>query len=144
MQLHAGWIAFIQTRVLNCLGCLWFNRNEVGRQFNCEASCLACTLPRFPQSGQFVPSSNPAATAARLLTDVAQAGLAVSCWSGSHCMASAQLLPGACGMRSRAFSLTACGLGSISCPSGALQLTLGSEPLAQVPLKSALQQTVYG
>eukprot|EP00891_Asterochloris_glomerata_P006353 jgi/Astpho2/6353/Aster-06016 len=28
MQLHAGWIAFIQTRVLNCLGCLWFNRNE--------------------------------------------------------------------------------------------------------------------
>ncbi|KAL0023423.1 hypothetical protein WJX79_010041 [Trebouxia sp. C0005] len=29
MQLHAGWIAFIQTRVLSCLGCLWFNRNEV-------------------------------------------------------------------------------------------------------------------
>lgn len=29
MQLHAGWIAFLQTRVLSCLGCLWFNRNEV-------------------------------------------------------------------------------------------------------------------
>ena len=48
MQLHAGWIAFIQTRVLNCLGCLWFNRNEVGRQVICEASCLACTLPQVP------------------------------------------------------------------------------------------------
>jgi glycerol-3-phosphate O-acyltransferase 3/4 len=29
MQLHGGWIAFLQTRVLSCLGCLWFNRNEV-------------------------------------------------------------------------------------------------------------------
>ena len=37
MQLHAGWIAFIQTRVLNCLGCLWFNRNEVGLRVMREA-----------------------------------------------------------------------------------------------------------
>ena len=47
MQLHAGWIAFIQTRVLNCLGCLWFNRNEVGLLVMWEASRCVCTLPRF-------------------------------------------------------------------------------------------------
>ena len=29
MQLHAGWIRFLQTQVLQCLGCLWFNRTEV-------------------------------------------------------------------------------------------------------------------
>nr|ALK24260.1 glycerol-3-phosphate acyltransferase [Lobosphaera incisa]UUT39807.1 glycerol-3-phosphate acyltransferase [Lobosphaera incisa] len=29
MQLHPGWVGFLQTRVLGCLGCLWFNRNEV-------------------------------------------------------------------------------------------------------------------
>ncbi|KAK9832260.1 hypothetical protein WJX74_004697 [Apatococcus lobatus] len=29
MQLHAGWIKFLQTRILGSLGCLWFNRNEV-------------------------------------------------------------------------------------------------------------------
>ena len=28
MQLHPGWVGFLQTRVLNCLGCLWFNRTE--------------------------------------------------------------------------------------------------------------------
>ena len=34
MQLHPGWVGFLQTKVLNCLGCLWFNRTEVsaGRQ----------------------------------------------------------------------------------------------------------------
>ena len=31
MQLHAGWIRFLQTRILGSLGCLWFNRNEVGQ-----------------------------------------------------------------------------------------------------------------
>ena len=30
MQLHAGWVRFLQTQVLQCLGCLWFNRTEVG------------------------------------------------------------------------------------------------------------------
>jgi hypothetical protein len=40
MQLHAGWIAFIQTRVLSCLGCLWFNRNEA-RSF---LVCLGCVM----------------------------------------------------------------------------------------------------
>ena len=28
MQLHLGWVGFMQTKVLNCLGCLWFNRSE--------------------------------------------------------------------------------------------------------------------
>lgn len=26
MQLHHGWIAFLQKRILSSLGCLWFNR----------------------------------------------------------------------------------------------------------------------
>ncbi len=39
MQLHAGWIAFIQTRVLSCLGCLWFNRNEA-RSFFAPLGCV--------------------------------------------------------------------------------------------------------
>ena len=46
MQLHAGWIAFIQTRVLSCLGCLWFNRNEA-RSFLAPHGCVmqaACWL----------------------------------------------------------------------------------------------------
>jgi glycerol-3-phosphate O-acyltransferase 3/4 len=29
MQLHPGWVGFLQTRALGCLGCLWFNRTEV-------------------------------------------------------------------------------------------------------------------
>lgn len=61
MQLHAGWIAFIQTRVLSCLGCLWFNRNEVSSptftyamrmvqgwilvcMLQCPAICDSCCL----------------------------------------------------------------------------------------------------
>lgn len=28
MQLHLGWVGFLQTRVLKSLGCLWFNRTE--------------------------------------------------------------------------------------------------------------------
>ena len=35
MQLHPGWVGFLQTQVLNCLGCLWFNRTEV-------RICLLC------------------------------------------------------------------------------------------------------
>ncbi len=53
MQLHAGWIAFIQTRVLSCLGCLWFNRNEARSCFvplslcdaGCMLACQACLKP---------------------------------------------------------------------------------------------------
>jgi hypothetical protein len=29
MQLHAGWVGFLQTQVLNSLNCLWFNRTQV-------------------------------------------------------------------------------------------------------------------
>ncbi len=29
MQLHPGWVGFLQTWVLDSLGCLWFNRTEV-------------------------------------------------------------------------------------------------------------------
>lgn len=29
MQLHPGWVGFLQTKVLDSLGCLWFNRTEV-------------------------------------------------------------------------------------------------------------------
>jgi len=29
MQLHSGWVGFLQTKVLDSLGCLWFNRTEV-------------------------------------------------------------------------------------------------------------------
>eukprot|EP00803_Ostreobium_quekettii_P001706 evm.model.scf_582.10 EVM.evm.TU.scf_582.10 scf_582:55705-60927(+) len=28
MQLHPGWVGWLQRRVLNCLGCLWFKRTE--------------------------------------------------------------------------------------------------------------------
>lgn len=30
MQLHPGWVGFLQTAVLDSLGCLWFNRTQVG------------------------------------------------------------------------------------------------------------------
>jgi hypothetical protein len=29
MQLQTGWVRFIQTRILNSLGCLWFNRTDL-------------------------------------------------------------------------------------------------------------------
>eukprot|EP00195_Chlamydomonas_chlamydogama_P013694 CAMPEP_0202894212 /NCGR_PEP_ID=MMETSP1392-20130828/3661_1 /ASSEMBLY_ACC=CAM_ASM_000868 /TAXON_ID=225041 /ORGANISM="Chlamydomonas chlamydogama, Strain SAG 11-48b" /LENGTH=448 /DNA_ID=CAMNT_0049578833 /DNA_START=220 /DNA_END=1566 /DNA_ORIENTATION=- len=29
MQLHSGWIRFLQTRILASLGCLWFNRTDM-------------------------------------------------------------------------------------------------------------------
>jgi hypothetical protein len=32
MQLHGGWVGFLQTKVLDSLGCLWFNRTEVRRR----------------------------------------------------------------------------------------------------------------
>ncbi len=56
MQLHPGWVGFLQTRVLNCLGCLWFNRTEVRprsihpfpRRLSygcCSASLLLANIP---------------------------------------------------------------------------------------------------
>ena len=44
MQLHPGWVGFMQTKVLNCLGCLWFNRTEVSAQNNCMQRTLISTL----------------------------------------------------------------------------------------------------
>ena len=38
MQLHGGWIRFLQTQVLQCLGCLWFNRTEVRPNAPCGPS----------------------------------------------------------------------------------------------------------
>jgi hypothetical protein len=38
MQLHPGWVGFIQKRVLSCLGCLWFHRTEVCCLLN--ATCM--------------------------------------------------------------------------------------------------------
>jgi hypothetical protein len=32
MQLHPGWVGFLQTQVLDSLNCLWFNRTQVGRR----------------------------------------------------------------------------------------------------------------
>lgn len=29
MQLHPGWVGFLQTQVLSSLNCLWFNRTQV-------------------------------------------------------------------------------------------------------------------
>ena len=29
MQLHHGWMRFLQTRVLASLGCIWFNRTDI-------------------------------------------------------------------------------------------------------------------
>jgi glycerol-3-phosphate O-acyltransferase 3/4 len=29
MQLHPGWVGFLQTQVLDSLNCLWFNRTQV-------------------------------------------------------------------------------------------------------------------
>jgi glycerol-3-phosphate O-acyltransferase 3/4 len=29
MQLHPGWVGMLQTKVLDSLGCLWFNRTQV-------------------------------------------------------------------------------------------------------------------
>lgn len=68
MQLHAGWIAFLQTRVLSCLGCLWFNRNEVIislpstqlRQYVCMYVCTYVCLSVYCPGDQLMadrPSS---------------------------------------------------------------------------------------
>ena len=52
MQLHPGWVGFLQTKVLNCLGCLWFNRTEA--RLSAPAgppSALACrTQPVCPHT----------------------------------------------------------------------------------------------
>ena len=42
MQLHAGWVGFLQTQVLNSLNCLWFNRTQVRVYFSTERGCVAC------------------------------------------------------------------------------------------------------
>jgi hypothetical protein len=45
MQLHPGWVGFLQTQVLNCLGCLWFNRTEVSvPNLHCPEGRLALSL----------------------------------------------------------------------------------------------------
>lgn len=56
MQLHPGWVGFLQTQVLGCLGCLWFNRNEVKdrqlvthRMQNHVASADSTPLLIFPE-----------------------------------------------------------------------------------------------
>ena len=51
MQLHAGWIRFLQTQVLQCLGCLWFNRTEV----TCASSIPLSLSPFIPGSYFFYP-----------------------------------------------------------------------------------------
>jgi hypothetical protein len=37
MQLHPGWVGVIQSRYLNALGCLWFNRTQVS---TCVCVCV--------------------------------------------------------------------------------------------------------
>lgn len=44
MQLHPGWVGLIQKRYLKSLGCLWFNRTQVGGQ-GCQQG------PEVPWSG---------------------------------------------------------------------------------------------
>ena len=48
MQLHPGWVGFLQTQVLNCLGCLWFNRTEARpepwNRLNPRTGCVLCML----------------------------------------------------------------------------------------------------
>ena len=48
MQLHPGWVGFLQTKVLNCLGCLWFNRTEVGYSANTAMASCHCPSLRCP------------------------------------------------------------------------------------------------
>ncbi len=47
MQLQTGWVRFLQTRVLNSLGCLWFNRTDLKVRDVCVAHSGVCrrTLP---------------------------------------------------------------------------------------------------
>jgi glycerol-3-phosphate O-acyltransferase 3/4 len=40
MQLQGGWVRFLQTRVLNTLGCLWFNRTDLKASTRGVHSCL--------------------------------------------------------------------------------------------------------
>ncbi|KAI3432727.1 hypothetical protein D9Q98_004269 [Chlorella vulgaris] len=35
MQLHPGWVGVMQSRYLNALGCLWFNRTQVKHALHC-------------------------------------------------------------------------------------------------------------
>lgn len=43
MQLHPGWVGFLQTKVLDSLGCLWFNRTEVGGARGWRGRWQGCT-----------------------------------------------------------------------------------------------------
>ena len=45
MQLHPGWVGFLQTQVLDSLGCLWFNRTEVRAMCVC-VMCGMCYCVR--------------------------------------------------------------------------------------------------
>lgn len=38
MQLHPGWVGTLQKRYLSALGCLWFNRTQVGGRGGSAAS----------------------------------------------------------------------------------------------------------
>lgn len=44
MQLHPGWVGFLQTFVLDSLGCLWFNRTQVGRRGGACVVILWCLV----------------------------------------------------------------------------------------------------
>jgi hypothetical protein len=57
MQLHPGWVGFLQKRILTCLGCLWFQRSEV-RIMTHDGSfhrCISCTMLG---TGAYACSSN--------------------------------------------------------------------------------------
>ena len=51
MQLHPGWVGFLQTQVLNCLGCLWFNRTEVSLCTPEQAQNRLLDTPMLRRSG---------------------------------------------------------------------------------------------
>ena len=40
MQIHPGWVGFIQKRVLRSLGCIYFNRTEVRARGMCWSTFL--------------------------------------------------------------------------------------------------------
>jgi len=49
-QRHSGWVGFIQTQILDCLGCIWFDRGESNDRLFVQ-SCLKKHLS--------APNSNP-------------------------------------------------------------------------------------
>jgi hypothetical protein len=68
MQLHPGWVGFLQTQVLDSLNCLWFNRTQVrgwvrGRAAACALVCGVCQcLPVSAQDARARPVHLPATT----------------------------------------------------------------------------------